>query len=77
MPADPSKDVPAHDYARLLPKEEAPAAAAVGGIALLILALFFCAIIALDMNNLIDSGHLFFQNMKAILNSKNQIHPQQ
>ena len=67
MPADPKKDVVPPKYGRILPKEEAPGAPAVGSIAWLFVAVFFGAIIVLDANNLLASVGLFSQNVMLLV----------
>ena len=66
MPADPEKDVPPANYEKLLPKEEAPAAAAVGGVAILFVCGLMFWLVALDVGNIKSSIVLLYNNVAFI-----------
>ena len=69
MPAEESRDAPEPQYARLFPWMEAPAAAAVGGLAALFLAGLLLALLALDATNLFAGGKLLLHNFQAIFHA--------
>ena len=68
MPESEQDDVIPKNYERLLPKQEAPEAVAVGCLAWLFVVGFGCWLIMLDLNNLYNSGMQVILNMKYLWN---------